>query len=159
MVSPGLNEWTHWGRVTYISVSNLTITGSDNSLSPGRCQAIIWTNDGILLIGTLGTNFSEILSEIHTFSFKKMYLKTSSAKWRPFCLGLNVLIGMGEHHFSHCGLSLEIKRIVKKWCNSYGRWAKWVIFRINHIKQQGHMTYVHKVCTENMLNQIMRHTF
>ena len=34
---------------------------------------------------TLGTNFSEILSEIDTFSFKKMRLKTSSAKWRPFC--------------------------------------------------------------------------
>ena len=54
-------------------------------------QAIIWTNAGILLIRTLGTNFSEILSEIHAFSFKKMHLKMSSAKWRPFCLGLNVL--------------------------------------------------------------------
>ena len=40
---------------------NYTIIGSDNGLSPGRHQAIIWTNDGILLIGTLGTNFSEIL--------------------------------------------------------------------------------------------------
>ena len=58
---------------------------------PGRRQAITWTNDGILLIGPLGTNFREILSKIHTFSFKKMHLKTSSAKWRPFCLGLNVL--------------------------------------------------------------------
>ena len=82
---------THWGRVTYICVSKLTIIGSDNGLSPGRRQAIIWTNAGILLIGTLGTNFNEILSEIHTFSFKKMHLKTSSAKWRPFSLGLNVL--------------------------------------------------------------------
>ena len=33
--------------------SKLTITGSDNGLSPGRRQAIIWTNDGILLIGPL----------------------------------------------------------------------------------------------------------
>ena len=56
---------THWGRVTHICVSNSTITGSDNGLSPGRHQAIIWTNAGILLIRTLGTNFSEILSEIH----------------------------------------------------------------------------------------------
>ena len=46
---------------------------------------------GILLIGPLGTNFSEILIEILTFSFKKMRLKVSSAKWRPFCLSLNVL--------------------------------------------------------------------
>ena len=45
-----------------------------------------------LLIRTLGTNFNEILSEIHIFSFKKMFLKMSSGKWRPLCFGLNVLI-------------------------------------------------------------------
>ena len=83
---------THWGRVTHICVGKLTINGSDNGLSPKRRQAIIWTNAGILLIGPLGTNFSEILSDIHTFSFKKMRLKMSSGKWRPFCLGLNVLM-------------------------------------------------------------------
>ena len=55
----------HWGRVTHICVGHLTIIGSNNGLSPGRRQAIIWTNDGILLIGPLGTNFSEILMEIH----------------------------------------------------------------------------------------------
>ena len=82
---------THWGRVTHICVHNLTITGPDNGLSPGRHQAIIWTNAGILLIGPLGTNFSELLIGIQTFSFKKMQLKTSSAKRRPFCFGLDVL--------------------------------------------------------------------
>ena len=82
---------THWGRVTHICVGNLTIIGPDNGLSPGRRQAIIWSNAGILLIGAWGTNFSEILIGIHTFSFNKMRLKMSSAKWRPFCLGLNVL--------------------------------------------------------------------
>ena len=81
---------THWGRVTHICVSKLTIIGSDNGLSPGRRQSIIWTSAGILLIWTLGTNLSETWSEIHAFSFKKMHLKRSSAKWRPFCLGLNV---------------------------------------------------------------------
>ena len=82
---------THWGRVTHICVGKLTIIGSDNGLSPGRRQAIIWTNAGIMLIEPLGTNFSEILIGIQIFSFKKMCLKMSSAKWRPFCLGLNVL--------------------------------------------------------------------
>ena len=82
---------THWGRVTHICVSNLTIIGSDNSLSPGRRQAIIWTNAGILLIGPLGTIVSEILIEIYSFLFKKMHLNMSSGKWLPFCLGLNVL--------------------------------------------------------------------
>ena len=68
---------THWGRVTHICVSKLTIIGSDNGLSPGRRQAITLTNAGILLIRTLGTNFSEILGEIHSFSFSKMHLKMS----------------------------------------------------------------------------------
>ena len=49
---------------THVCVNKLTIIGSDNGLSPGRRQAIIWSNDGILLIGPLGTNFSEILIEI-----------------------------------------------------------------------------------------------
>ena len=83
---------THWGRVTHICIDNLTIIGSDNGLSPGRHQAIIWTNVVILLIGPLGTNFSEILIRIHTLSFKKMHLKMSSLKWCPFCLGLNVIL-------------------------------------------------------------------
>ena len=75
----------------HLWVSNLTIIGSDNGLSPERRQAIIWTNAGILLIGPLGTNFSEILIEIQTFSLKKMRLKMSSAKCCSFRLGLNVL--------------------------------------------------------------------
>ena len=78
--------------MTHKCVGKLTIIGSDNGLSPDRRQAIIWTNAGLLLIGPLGTNFSEILIEILTFSFKKMRLKVSSEKRRPFCLGLNVII-------------------------------------------------------------------
>ena len=148
-----IHALTHWGRVTHICVGNLTIIDPDNGLSPGRRQAIIWTNAGLLLIGPLGTNFNEILThwgrdkmdaisqttfsnpfssmkmhelrlrfhwslfatshylnqwwlvcwriyaslglneliEILTFSFKKMRLKVSSAKRRPFCLSLNLL--------------------------------------------------------------------
>ena len=82
---------THWGRVTHIYVGNLTIIGSDNGLSPDRRQAIICPNVGILLIGPLGTNFSEMLIEIHTFSLKKIRLKMSSAKCCSFRFGLNVL--------------------------------------------------------------------
>ena len=87
---------THWGRVTHICVSKLTIIGSNNGLSPERRQAIIWNNAGILLIGPLGTNFSEILIKIQTFSLKKIRLKLSSTKCRPFCLGLNVLMLLQE---------------------------------------------------------------
>ena len=85
-----LDSLTHWGRVTQICVSKLTIIGPDNGLSPGRRQAIIWNNAGIFLIGPSGTNFSENLIGIQTFSFKKMHFKMSSAKCRPFCRDLNV---------------------------------------------------------------------
>ena len=102
-------ELTHWGRVTQICVSKQTIIGSDDGLSPGRRQAIIWTNAGILLIGTLRTNFSEIFIEIRMFSFKKMGLKVSSAKRRLLCLGLN-----GLSHGWSCMLL------------QYRWWLKWI---------------------------------
>ena len=110
---------THWGRATHICVSKLTIIGSDNGSSPGRRQAIIWTNAGILLIGPFGTNFSEIQIGIQTFSYKKMHLKMASVKWRPFCLGLNVLTHVNkrgprtklsteiDHILTHCGLVIS----------------------------------------------------
>ena len=95
--NPGLINWcnhelTHWGRVTHIGISKLTTIGSENGLPPDRRQAIIWTNAGILWIGPLRRSFSEIFIEIETVPFKKMRLKMSSGKWRPFYLGLNVLI-------------------------------------------------------------------
>ena len=117
---------THWGRVTHICVSRLTITGSENGLSPGRRQAIIWTNAGILLIGPLGTNFCGNLIEILAFSFKKMRLKVSSAKWRPFCLGLNVLTKKTHRllgarllyiHWSYHSLPLKQRRVLYRTCS------------------------------------------
>ena len=86
-----MRELTHWGRVMHICVNRLTSIGPYNGLSPGPRQPIIWTNAGILLIGPLVTNFSEILIEIITFSFKEIRLKVSSAKRQPFCPGLNAL--------------------------------------------------------------------
>ena len=81
----------NWGRTTHICIIKQPIIGSDNGMSPGWCQAIIWTNDGLLLNGPLGANFIEIWIKINTFSFKKMHLGVSSGKWQPFCLGLNAL--------------------------------------------------------------------
>ena len=95
-----INPLSLW--VTHICVSKVTIIGTDNGLSPGRRQAIIWANARWVFIEPLGANFSEILIEILTFSFKKMRLKVSSAKWRTFCLGRNVLIYTG------CWLSLLV---------------------------------------------------
>ena len=80
-------------------------------MPPGRRQAIIWTNDGILLIRTLGTNFSEILSEIRAFSFQKMRLKTSSAEWCPFCLGLNVLTPKARRQMYASPIDIQPKEV------------------------------------------------
>ena len=69
---------SHRGQVMHICFSKLTIVGSDNDLSPGQLQAIIWTEP----MQTLGTKFYEILREIQAFSYKKMSLKMSTAKCR-----------------------------------------------------------------------------
>ena len=50
-------QLTQWGWVTHICVSKLTITDSDNGLSPGRRQAIIWTYAGIFVNWTLRNKF------------------------------------------------------------------------------------------------------
>ena len=62
---------THWGREMHTCVGKLTIIASDNGLSPGQRQTIIWTNAGILLIGPLGTNFNEIIIEFIHFHSRK----------------------------------------------------------------------------------------
>ena len=68
---------THWGQMTHICIGNMTRISSDNGLAPEQRQTIFWTNTGILLIGPLGTNFSEILIEIQAF-FLNIYVW----KWR-----------------------------------------------------------------------------
>ena len=128
-----LSRITRWGRVTHICVSEVTIIVSDNGLSPGRHQAIIWNNAGILLIEPLGTNFSGILIEIHTFSFKKMHLKMSSGKWRPFCLGLNVIM---KFHASH-----------SRWMCITSKYIYFIYEEINTtfimcLRLDGHLTWI-----------------
>ena len=111
--------------MTHICVGKITTIGSDYSLSPGRRQAIIWTNAGILLIGPWGTNFSEILISIQTVSFKKMHLKMSSAKWRSFGLGLNVLIGLWAPYYTQCNNSGHMLKYGIQWTDFMDSTAAW----------------------------------
>ena len=90
-------------------------------------QAINWTNAGKLLLWHLGTNSSEIVIEIHTFSVKYKSLKLSSVNWRPFCLGFNVLTGayvpcvffntaqsfVPVHQQTHCWLQIYAAIIIR----------------------------------------------
>ena len=55
------NMYSNWSismGFRSVCVSKLTPIASDNGLVPGRCQATLSTNAGILLIGPLGTNFT-----------------------------------------------------------------------------------------------------
>ena len=74
----------------------------------------------ILLIGSLGTNFSEILIKICTFSFRKMLLKISSGK---FCLCLNVSASITFHR--HIQYQYSISRL----CRQYG----WLSARLQYL--------------------------
>ena len=62
-------EWLIYAWVQHTSIA------SDNALSPGRSQSIIWTNAGILSIGPFSTNFIDILIESHTFHSRKRIWK------------------------------------------------------------------------------------
>ena len=164
---------THWDRVTHIYVSELTIIGSDNGLSPGRRQAIIWNNAGLLLIEPLGTNFSEIAIGIQAFSFKKMHLNMSSVKWRPFCLGLNVLraqptrrtghrlsvrtttrhllaAGYHSHRPARCpGLTLVHRLGRRQWTRRHLVWdiSRWCVSSLSSLTSQdsSRITQVHEL--------------
>ena len=69
----------------HLCISELGWHWSLNGLLPVQRQAITWTNLDLLSIGPSGTN--KIWIEIQNFSFMKMHLKMSSAKWQPFCPG------------------------------------------------------------------------
>ena len=73
---------THWGRVmhicfskkkTFVQIMAFCLIGASHYLN--QCWNIV--------IGPVGTNFSEILIGIHILSFKKMYLKMLSGKLEP----------------------------------------------------------------------------
>ena len=94
---------THWGRVTHICVSKLRIIGSDNGLSPGRRQAIIWTNAGILLIWPFRNKLqwnvnrnSYIFSDENAFEDVNEMADILS---RPQCVKENVMLLLHFHEF------------------------------------------------------------
>ena len=78
---------THWGRMTHICVNELTIIGLDNGLSPGRRQAIIWNNAGLLLIEPLGTNLNRHSNIfIHENALEHVVCEMASTLSRSQCV-------------------------------------------------------------------------
>ena len=85
--------------MTHIWVSKLNIIGSDNGLSPDRCQVIIGTSAGILLIWPLATNFSDELIEIciQQNAFENVVCEMASILSRPQCVNSGT-----EWHLNMC---------------------------------------------------------
>ena len=88
--------------MTQICVGKLTIIGSDNGLSPGRRQAIIWTNARILLIWPLWTNFSDIFYQnsitfIPENELENVVCEMASILSRPKCVNYELLEELEEY--------------------------------------------------------------
>ena len=93
-------------RVTHICVNKLTIIGSDNGLSPGRRQAIIWTNAGISLIRNLGRNVSEILAKFIHFHSRKCIWK---CRLRNGVYLVSASMSLWEHYQG----SIDVNHVLK----------------------------------------------
>ena len=80
---------TQWVWVTHIFVKKLTTIGSDNCLSPGRCQAIIWITAGIK---PFETNVSQIFIFFYLYNFiqenafENVVWKMAAILSRPQCV-------------------------------------------------------------------------
>ena len=98
---------TRWGRVTHICVVKLTLIGSDNGLSPGRRQAIIWTNAEILLIGPIKLQWNfDWNSNIFILenAFQNVVCEMASILSRPQCVK-HLFDRTADQTLNHCALS------------------------------------------------------
>ena len=97
---------TYWGRTMHICVRKLTMIGSDNGLSTGRRQAIIWTNAGILFIGPLGANFSDILI-IQDNTLEHVVCEMASVLSLPQCV---------NHYTTQTVYIFRVLNVHQLWC-------------------------------------------
>ena len=86
----GLNVLTH----PVVASINDAFIGLNYGLSPDQHQTIILTNNGLLFIGPMETNFNEIQINVLPFAYKKMLLRIQNGGLYvldsvcPCCLGL-----------------------------------------------------------------------
>ena len=85
----------------YINSSSAAYICSGNGLSPVRRKAITLTYAGLLSIGPLETNFSEIRIEIQNVLYMKMQLATPFAKWQPFYPGVGDELVLHRRSLAH----------------------------------------------------------
>ena len=98
---------------------NLTNIGSDNGLSPGRCQTIIWSRDR-----------SNIVNGTHRNKLQwKIRLTMSSAKYQPFCVSLNVLTNWRRDKMATILQTVLLNTF--SWMKTLKFWLKfhWILFQ------------------------------
>ena len=135
---------THWGWVMHIFISKLTIIGLDNGLLPVQHQAIIWTNASILLIRTLGTDFSEILKIFIDFHSRNCIWKClqNGCVSDSMCWNNHNDIMTGKAFHSTGPLGWESAGVLasneKLWClfnvdlnKLLNKWMRWWLFEIS----------------------------
>ena len=114
---------THWGRVAHICVGNITIIGSENGLSP------IWTSARVLLVGPSGTNYIEIIMEIHSRKCMwecRLQMTAISSRhqcvkgYRQILICCNSVIVIIWGPFYHNGLTL-----IPAWISNYIFFKLW----------------------------------
>ena len=122
------------GRVTPICVGEISKINSNSGLLPGRCQAIILANGGILLIGPLGTNISGILIEILAFSETVWNVcKTTTILHRVQCVSLICIFHIYVFHRQQpCWISSlpgagngSRCRAANGWVHKFKWWCWW----------------------------------
>ena len=133
------NLWlyfTHLRLLPHTCLSELSSIGSGDGLSHLWHQAITWNNTGLLSIGLLGTNFSEIWIRILSFSFKEMHLKLSSAyiaailsrrRWvKEFAMITSKSSQQYRDHFVYAPSQRETTlccNVVSNWLGTYAKWS------------------------------------
>ena len=132
---------THWGQLTHICVRKLTIIGTDNGLSPGRRQAIIWNNAAILLIGTLSNTLQwnrcrYLYIFIQENTFEIFVWKMAAILSRPQCVNV----------WSHVRSPDTIIVEHTSWCLSFGHHIQWFNFNLKQIYCPTKYRIQHHVC-------------
>ena len=107
---------THCGLVMSVILAHFV---SGNDLLPIWCQVITWTSAILISIRTWRPNFNLILIKFWTFSFKKMHLKLSSAKWLPFFS--NSVLRIMKNNNSYCQVACQAAFVIK------GGWEYWYL--------------------------------
>ena len=97
VIWPHSSFLTYWSRMTYICFRKLTIICSDNGLSSGRHQSIIWTNAGILL--TLGKTWN---------SKRNSYIFTQGNVFHIVVCEMATILSRPQYHFGNKGNNTSI---------------------------------------------------